>query len=114
MEKNTFDASVIVLASSFVADSVNVFRPGRCTETRSASQALLHIGREANRFFKAVDVLGVVPNQLANVAQVTDEMMCSCRVGLLSGATHVGDAPIEERPSLMIEENRRMEKTTIT
>jgi hypothetical protein len=95
MEKNTFDASAIVLASSSITDSVNSFQPGRSTETRSTSRALSRIGREANPVFKAVDVLGVVPNQLARIAQITDEMVCSCRSGFLSGPAHVGDAPVE-------------------
>jgi hypothetical protein len=114
MEKNTFDAPAIVLVSSFVADSVNAFQPGRSTETRSTSQALSRIGREANPVFKAVDVLGVVPNQLAGIAQTTDEMVRSCRTGALSRPTHVGDVPVEKRPSLRIEEDRRMEKMTIS
>jgi hypothetical protein len=96
-----------------MADLVNAFQPGPSTEARSTSRALLRIGREANLIFKTVDVLGVVPNQLARIAQVTDEMVCSCRIGVLSNLTYVGDAPVEERPSLLIEENRPMEKMTI-
>jgi hypothetical protein len=62
MEKNTFDASAIVLESSFIADSVIAVPPGHSAETRSTSRALSYIGREANLSLKAVDVLGVVPN----------------------------------------------------
>ncbi|KAL2016183.1 hypothetical protein VTK56DRAFT_4101 [Thermocarpiscus australiensis] len=85
MEKNTFDAKAVIFALSFMADS--------------------WIGREANLIFKAVDVLGVVPNQLARIAQITDEMVCSCRIGPFSGSTHAGDALVKERPPLRIEED---------
>lgn len=110
MEKNAFDASAVVLELWLVADLGNAPPPG--PETRSTSSTLSHIGREANFLFKAVDVLGVVPNQLASIAQVTDEMVCSCRIGGLSKLTQAGDVLVEERPSFRIIENRRMEKTT--
>jgi hypothetical protein len=45
MEKNTFDATAVVLALPFMADSVNAFQP----DTRSTSRALSRIGREAWR-----------------------------------------------------------------
>ncbi len=39
--------------------------------------AVPHIGREANLLFEAVDVLCVVPNQLASIVQATDETVSS-------------------------------------
>jgi hypothetical protein len=114
MEKNTFDTSAIVLASSFMVGWVNAFQPAPSAKPRSTSWALSWIRREANLLFKAVDVLGVVPNQLARIAQITDETVCCCRIGLFSGSTHAGDALVKERPSLRIEEDRPMEKMTVT
>ena len=114
MEKNTFDATAVVLALSFMTDSVNAFQPGPSVETRSTSRALSRIGREANLVFKAVDVLGVVSNQLSRIAQVTDETVCSCWIGPFSGPTHVGDVPVEETSVLWVREGRRTEQITIT
>ena len=80
IEKNTFDARAVVLALSW-------------------------IGRQANLVFKAVDVLGVVPNKLARIAQITDQTVCFCRVGPFGGLTHTGNALVEEMPSLRIEKD---------
>ena len=113
MKKNTFDASAVVLGLSFVADSVNGFWPRCSAEPTSASWTLSQIGREADLLFKTVDVLGVVPNQLASIAQATDEAVCSCRSGAFSDRSHFGNAPVEERPSLGIKEDRGIEKLTV-
>jgi hypothetical protein len=75
---------------------------------------LSRIGREADLLFKAVDVLGVVPNQAASIAQATDETVRSCRNSTLSDPTHLGDILIEETSSFRIKEGRRMEKATVT
>jgi hypothetical protein len=70
------------------------------------------VSREANLLFKAVDVLGIVPNQFASITQTEDEVMCSCWTGVLNGLAHLGDATEEERPPFRIRENRRIEETT--
>ncbi len=114
MKKNTFDSSAVVLGWPFAADFVSAFRPGRSAETRSTSRTLSRIGREADLLFKAVDVLGVVPNQPASITQATDKMVCSCRSGTLSVPTHLGNILVEERSSFRIKEHRGMEKTTAT
>lgn len=80
MEKNTFDAWAVVRALSW-------------------------IGRQANHVFKSVDVLGVVPNQLARIAQITDQTVCFCRIGPFRGLTHTSNALVEEMPSLRIEKD---------
>jgi hypothetical protein len=97
VKKNTFDASAIV--------------PGCSAETRSTSRTLLQIGREADLLFKAVDVLGIVPNQPASIAQATNEIVCSCRNGTHSDPTHLGDVLVEEMSAFRIREDRRIEKT---
>ena len=67
--------------------------------------AVPHIGREANLLFEAVDVLGVVPNQLASIAQATDETVCLRRTGTLNDLTHLGDILVEVASSFQIKEN---------
>jgi len=74
---------------------------------------LSRIGREADLLFKAVDVLGVVPNQPASIAQATDETVRSCRKSTLSDPTHLGDILIEETSTFRIKENRGMKKATV-
>jgi uncharacterized membrane protein len=68
----------------------------------NASWILLYIGREANLLFKAVNVLGVVSNQLASIAQVTDEMVCLRGIGVLSNLSHLGYTFVEEGLSFRI------------
>lgn len=111
MEKNTFDATAVVLALSFIADSVNVF-PGLSVETRSTSRALSYVGRQASLLFQAVDVLGVVPNQLASIAQGSDETVCSSWLGAFSDPTHIGDVPVEATSVHWLREGRRTEQIT--
>ena len=104
MKKNTFGASAVALGL-FMADSVNAFPPGCSAEPRLTSRTLSHIGREANLLFKAVDVLGVVPNQFASITQATDELVCLRGTGVVNVLTHLGDILVEEVSSFRIKED---------
>jgi len=99
MEKNTFDASVLALKSRLV------FEPILPVETRSASRPLVQICSEANLLFQTVDVLGIVPNQLASITQTKNEAMCYCWHSVLISLTHLGDVTVEERRRFRIMKN---------
>ena len=114
VKEDTFDSSAVVLGSPFVAElvSVSASRPGHSTETRWTSRTQLRIRREADLLFKAVDVLGVVSDQPASIAQATDEMVCPRRNGTLGEPTYLSDVLVEETSASRIEEHRGMEKAT--
>jgi len=115
MEENIFNASL--LEPRLVVDSVvasDISWPVLPAETRSTSRTLPQIGREANLLFKAVDILGIVPNQLSSITQTKDEAMYSCWTSAINDLAHLSNAIVEERPPFRIRKNRRVEKTTMT
>jgi len=113
MEENTFDASAVALKSRLAVDLVASNIPWPILpEARSTSRTLLQIRRKANLLFKTVDVLGIVPNQLASITQTKDEAMYFCWAGVLNSLTHLRDVAVEDRPPFRIGENRRIKETT--